>query len=187
MDQNELKMAIETEKKIRLTREQYDDVLSGLNELGAEFIGEEFEVNELYNGGKIERDKAVLRVRKIDKKTILTYKKQVRNEFGIKQHTEYETEVSDAEAIENIIKCLGFYMSLVYEKRRKTFHFRNVEIVLDELPFGLFMEIEGKITEIGMIEMLLGIEDFEAENDTYPILTLKLGVKKGGVIEARFN
>jgi adenylate cyclase, class 2 len=179
-------MSIETEKKYRLTKEQYEEVLQSLKELNGEFIREEFEVNLLYGGGILEDEKALLRVRKIGDKTILTYKKQIHNDLAIKQHIEHETEVANFEAIENIIKALGFQLGMVYEKRRQTWHLQNVEICLDELPFGLFMEIEGKISEIGLIEMLLELEDFEVENDTYPKLTFYRGTEKDGVIEARF-
>jgi len=34
--------------------------------------------------------------------------------------------------------------------------------------------------------MILGIEDFEVEQETYPRLTVRLGTKKDGVVEARF-
>ncbi len=180
-------MAIETEKKYRLTKEQYEEVSASLKELEAEFISTEFEVNQLYGGGILDDEEAVLRIRKIEHKTILTYKRKIQNHFGIKQHTEHETEVSDCEAMENIIKSLGFELGLIYEKRRQTWNLKNVEIVLDELPFGLFMEIEGKISEIGLIEMMLELEDFSVEYSTYPKLTYHLGIKKAGVIESRFS
>lgn len=179
-------MSIETEKKFRLTKSQYDELIEELKELNAEFIGEDFEVNELYGGGILEEEKALLRVRKVNEKTTLTYKKKLFNNLGVKQHTEYETEVADSQAIEHIIKSLGFGLGMVYEKRRKKYLLNNIEVVLDELPFGLFMEIEGKLTDIAMIEMLLGIEDFEVENHTYPKLTFHLGNEIDGVIEARF-
>lgn len=180
-------MPIETEKKFRLTEEQYNQLIADLKELKAEFSGEDFEINELYGGGILEEENALLRVRKINEKTILTYKRKLSNNLGVKQHTEYETEVADAEAIENIIKSLGFQLGMVYEKRRKKFLLNNIEVVLDELPFGLFMEIEGKLTEIAMIEMLLGLEDFTVENHTYPKLTFHLGKEINGIIEARFS
>jgi adenylate cyclase class 2 len=179
-------MAIETEKKYRLSKEQFAEVLNSLKDLNGEFIKEEFEVNLLYGGGILEKDRAILRVRKIDDKTILTYKKQIHNDLGVKQHTEFETEVSDADALENIIRVLGFRLLMLYEKKRQTWHLQNVEICLDELPFGLFMEVEGKLSEIGLIEMMLELEGFVVENDTYPKLTNKLGLEKDGVIEARF-
>ncbi len=75
---------------------------------------------------------------------------------------------------------------MIYEKRRKTWSFRNVEVVLDELPFGLFMEIEGSIQGITEAEMLLDAEDFKVELETYPRLTMKQGIQNGQIIEAKF-
>ena len=180
-------MAIEIEKKYRLNTRQYVRLSIVLEEIGAQFQGEDFEENTLYRGGVLDEKNAVLRVRKIADKTILTYKRRIQNEFDIKQQIEHETEIVDAEEIENIIENLGFVRSLVYEKRRHTWNFRQVEIVLDELPFGLFMEIEGSITAIAEAEMFLGAEDFAVEHETYPRLTAKYGKKNGELIEARFE
>ncbi len=81
---------------------------------------------------------------------------------------------------------MGLVKNLVYEKRRKTYKFRDVEIVLDELPFGFFMEIEGSFTAIAEAEMFIGAEDFEIEHETYPRLTARLGKQNGDAVEARF-
>ena len=180
-------MAIETEKKYRLTREQYEEIFTALAESGAEFKGEDFEENTLYGVGILNERRAVLRVRKIGGRTILTFKRRIQNDFDVKQQIEHETEVSDAEALEKILENLGFKPWLVYEKRRKIYKFRAVEVVLDELPFGLFMEIEGSITAIAEAEMLLDAEDFETEHETYPNLTTKYGVRRGDLVEARFE
>lgn len=179
-------MAIEIEKKYRLTDEQKQFVLNALSEFGAEFIREDFEENIIYRGGILAETGAVLRVRKTEDKTILTYKKRIQNEFNIKQQIEHETEVANADELEKIIESLGFVRVLVYEKRRRTWNFRAVEIVLDELPFGEFMEIEGAITAIAEAEMILGFEDFETEHATYPALSMQFGKKIESVIEARF-
>lgn len=179
-------MAIEIEKKYRLTEEQRELILENLREIGAEFVGEDFEENNIYGGGILIENNAILRIRKTQSKTILTYKKRINNEFAIKQQTEYETVVEDAEELQKIVESLGLLKVLVYEKRRKTWRFRAVEIVLDELPFGWFMEIEGSITAIAEAEMFLDAEDFEVENETYPSLTAKLGKRNGDFTEARF-
>lgn len=180
-------MSIEIEKKFILTKGQMEQLVKDLSELNAKFIGEDFEENILYQGGVLSEKSAVLRVRKIDKKTILTYKERILNETDIKHQLEFETEVKDADMIEKIIESLGFKDSFIYEKRRKTWKFRDVEVVLDELPFGLYMEIEGSIFGIREAELLLGAEDFETESDTYPGLTAKFGKKAGHLIEARFE
>ena len=95
-------MSIETEKKFQLNEEEFKRLEEMLEEFGAAFIGEDFEVNELYSGGILTDDNALLRVRKVNDKTILTYKRKLFSNLGVKQHTEYETEVTDAEAIEKL-------------------------------------------------------------------------------------
>ncbi len=179
-------MAIEIEKKFILSNDQREQVLENLKELGAEYIREDFEENTLYNGGILDEKRAVLRVRKIGDKTVLTYKQRIENAADVKQQIEYETVVEKAEEMEKIIESLGFNKVLIYEKRRQTWHFRTVEIVLDELPFGQYMEIEGSITAIVEAEMLLDIENLAVENETYPHLTQRFGVQKEKLIEARF-
>lgn len=180
-------MAIEIEKKHRLTAEQRERVLANLKEFGAEFQGEEFEINELYGNGLLKEKNAVLRIRKIENKTVLTYKQRLDSPTAIKHQIEHETVVADYEAIENIIENLGLRKFLIYEKRRQTWHLRNIEVLIDELPFGQFMEIEGSIANIGLAEEMLGATDFEAENETYPNLTKSFGSRKGELIEARFD
>jgi hypothetical protein len=59
--------------------------------------------------------------------------------------------------------------------------------VLDELPFGDYMEIEGSITGIREAEMLLDAQDLEPELETYPRLTAKMGSIVNGVMESRFE
>jgi adenylate cyclase class 2 len=180
-------MANEIEKKYRLSVVQRQEVLEALAEIGARFEGEDFEENILFSNPDLTVKRAVLRLRRIGEKTILTYKQRIENEFAIKQNTEYETEVADFDEIVKIIESLGFRRVLVYEKRRRTWKFRQVEIVLDELPFGLFMEIEGSVTTIAEAEMFLGAEDFEVEHTTYPNLTLLHGKQNGGLTESRFD
>ncbi len=180
-------MSIETEKKYRLKDQQRPDVVHSLQESNAEYVGREFEENTVYSSDSLREAKAILRIRKIGERTLLTYKRRIKNDLDVKQQTEHETEVADAAAAESIIAALGMTPALVYEKYRDTWKFRDVEIVIDELPFGLFMEIEGSITAIKEVELLLGIEEFETEHETYPRLTARLGEKNGNVIEARFK
>ena len=179
-------MAIETEIKYRLTEKQFESIQETLIEIEAEYVGEEFEENIIYSGEMLQSLNAILRIRKIDDKTILTFKKRLPNESGIKEQIEHETVVEDATEIKNIIESIGCEKRLVYEKRRKTWKFREIEVVLDKLPFGLFMEIEGTLLTIKEAEMFLGTDEFEVEHKTYPHLTNELGKTIDNCIEARF-
>lgn len=180
-------MSIEIEKKYRLEPGDRETVVAALNEEGAEFIGREFEENTIYSNESLRANGAIVRIRKTDKRSLLTFKRRIENQFDVKQQIEHETDIGDASAAEAIIAELGLKPFLVYEKYRDTWRFRSVEIVIDELPFGNFMEIEGSITEIKEAEMFLGIEGLAAEPETYPRLTAKLGEKTGEITEARFK
>lgn len=180
-------MGIEIEKKYRLDKKRLVELTAKLGELGAEFRSEVFEENYLHRGGDLEERGAVLRLRKIGDCTILTFKERLRNDSDIKHRIEHETEVADVDATERIIQALGYKLSVVYEKHRKTWHFLDVEVVLDELPFGLYMEIEGEVEEIEEAEKALEIQDLEPEPRGYPRLAVKYGTLVGDVSEARFE
>ena len=179
-------MPIEIEKKYRLSKKQREDILRRLPKLGARRKGEEFEVNTIYSGETLDLGRSVLRLRQIGKRGILTYKERFPTRSDIKHQREDETEVSDPEATELILDALGFTPALVYEKRRETWRLGKTEIVIDELPFGLFMEIEGEEQAIRDIESKLAIKRLRAESATYPQLTFIHGTKEDGVVESRF-
>jgi adenylate cyclase, class 2 len=179
-------MPIEIEKKYRLTKKQCEEVLWRLPKIGAKRKGEEFEVNTLYAGEKLDMGRAVLRLRRIGKRGILTYKERFPTRSTIKHQREDETLVEDPDAMELILTALGFTAALVYEKRRETWTLGKTEIVIDELPFGLFMEIEGTEQSIRDVESKLAIKRLRSETATYPQLTLKHGKDYSGVIESHF-
>lgn len=180
-------MSMETEKKYRLDAASKREVIRALEECGAEYVSREFEENVIYSSEILRGSDAAIRLRHVGDRTVLTYKRSVAAEMGVKQRIEHETRVEDAESIRSILNELQIEPALVYEKHRDTWKFRSVEVVLDELSFGSFMEIEGTITGIKEAEMMLGIEHLEAVHETYPALTARLGTRNGKMIEARFD
>jgi adenylate cyclase class 2 len=180
-------MAIEIEKKYRLTNKQYESVRTRLPEIGAKLQGEEFEENTVYEGKGLSVGRSVLRLRRVGDGAILTYKKRLPISSSVKHQREDETEVDDPEALNAILAALGFTPALVYEKRRATWLLGRTEIVIDELPFGLFMEIEGDERDIRAVETKLAVKNLKAENLTYPQLTVRNGKKSRGIIAARFK
>ncbi|HEY6805527.1 MAG TPA: class IV adenylate cyclase [Pyrinomonadaceae bacterium] len=180
-------MSIEIEKKYRLTDTTRGAVVEKLSALGIKSAGTVFEINSIYTNALLLEQDAIVRIRRIDERTILTFKKRFPSPAGIKHQLEEETDVEDAEALEAIFSYLGLHTSLVYEKRRQTWDYHDCEIALDELPFGWFMEIEGAEDQIKRIESELEITNLETEEATYPALTRQLGVLNGDVVEARFS
>jgi adenylate cyclase class 2 len=180
-------MAIEIEKKYRLDKKRLVELSKKLSDLGAEFVAETFEENYLHRGSVLDDRNAMLRLRRTGDVTLLTYKEKYREQTDYKHKIEFETIVSDVVATEGIIEKLGYRLSVVYEKHRKAYHLGKVEVVLDELPFGLYMEIEGEVDQIEKAEKLLGVLDLEPEPRGYSRLTTKYGTLVKGVWEARFT
>ena len=180
-------MGIEIEKKYRLTDAQREMLHGRLAAVGATAQGEEFEENTLYAGHGLESGSRVLRLRRVGGRAILTYKERFASASAIKQQREDETRVEDGDALDAILGALGYRPALVYEKRRTTWNVADVEVVVDVLPFGLFMEIEGAENSINEVERMLEISEVEAEHASYPELTARHGIKIEDRIEARFD
>ncbi|HET6669089.1 MAG TPA: class IV adenylate cyclase [Pyrinomonadaceae bacterium] len=178
-------MSIEIEKKYRLSEDQRKALVRRLAEIGATREGKAFEENVLYDGPELKQRNCVLRLRRVGGRTLLTFKERLPGVSPIKQQREEETEVENADTMHAILEALGYRPRVVYEKKRETWRLGTVEIVLDELPFGLFLEIEGSAAEIEATEESLAI-DLLAELATYPQLAAKEGKLRGNIIEARF-
>jgi adenylate cyclase, class 2 len=182
-------MNIEVEKKYRVTEGEAGRVRGLLREAGGRACGggAEFEVNTLYTGPGLEGGGRVLRLRRVGAGARLTFKERFASESGVKRNREEEIGVSDPEAASALLEALGYRPALVYEKRRETWRLGGVEVVLDELPFGWFVEIEGEELDILDAERRLELTTAEAVHETYPQLTLVHGLKSGDVVEARFQ
>jgi adenylate cyclase class 2 len=89
-----------------------------------------------------QREHRVLRLRR-DQSIRLTYKEGGRIQDGAFQRTEIEFGVADFDAAHQMLQALGFEVVFAYEKYRTTYELAGTEVMLDELPFGDFVEIEG--------------------------------------------
>lgn len=92
----------------------------------------------------LRRRECLLRLRQ-DNDVILTFKGLSEADAGseAKVREELEVTVSDLETAVAIFERLGYRPQQVYEKYRETFALDDVEIVLDEMPYGNFVELEG--------------------------------------------
>jgi len=116
-----------------------------LKSLGATLVQPRiFEINLRFDtrDGELNQGGRVLRLRQ-DAQAVLTYKgpSQPRQDVSIRQEIEFT--VSDFTAARHFLEALGFQVAVTYEKYRTTYMMETVEIVLDEMPFGDFIEIEG--------------------------------------------
>lgn len=117
-----------------------------LRGLGAELIQPRVhEVNLRFDtpDGRLKHAQEVLRLRQ-DEKVRLTFKgPALSQEREVSSRQEIEFEVSHFDNARLFLEALGYQVMVRYEKFRTTYQLVTVQIMLDEMPFGNFIEIEG--------------------------------------------
>ena len=92
--------------------------------------------------GSFRREGKVLRLRQ-DEEARITYKGAGLLSENVLSRPEFETTLGDFETGRKILESLGYVLVANYEKYRSTYELDNLHIMLDELPYGDFVEIEG--------------------------------------------
>jgi adenylate cyclase class 2 len=134
----------ETEVKFYV-RDLYQ-IKSRLKELGAHLLQERvLETNIRFDlpGTPLRAQGRVLRLRR-DTDARLTYKSASQKEEGVLSREEIEFVVEDFEKAKRFLEALGYQKLVYYEKYRATYQWNETLIMLDELPYGDFVEIEGE-------------------------------------------
>ncbi len=124
----------------------------------AKFKGRAFERTVRFDSKdkKLEKSGKFLRIRTGFEKTI-TFKKKIENK-NFKERIEIELEIDDEKKMAEILKNLGFNKILIMEKFREKWTLLDTEIVIDKLPMGLFIEIEGGEKAINKMIKLLELD-----------------------------
>lgn len=101
---------------------------------------------------------------------VLTLKLPARGEDTFKVREELEICLNDNRPMLAILQGLGFNIKAQYEKIREVWHYQNVEIVLDTLPFIQVVELEGNKNDICTAEQDLHLDLAEKTTDSYHAL-----------------
>lgn len=168
-------MHTEIEAKLKVDSPQ--EVERKLGEAGAEFIGEQLQVDTYFDDAdsSLKSGDQALRVRRQrtgpKEKTFLTYKGPKQKD-DFKKRQEIEIEVADGDSAEELLSELGYEKALVFEKRRKIWQLDDCVVCLDELPLlGIFVEIEGPDVErIADVQKKLGMSDLTHIVESYACL-----------------
>lgn len=122
---------------------------------------------------RLEREHRGLRLRQ-DSTNTITFKGPTSHSDGIRVRTEIETRVDDFSRARLLLEALGYVVTFEYEKYRTTYALAGTRIMLDELPYGDFIEIEGDPQSIKVVAGQLGLRWEAAIQDSYPGLFEKL-------------
>ncbi len=110
----------------------------------------------------------VLRLRQ-DSAARLTYKGPAQTPLnaGVQARFEAEVTVSDYDTMAVILAQLGYRPYMTYEKYRTTYGLDGVEVLLDEMPFGHFVEVEGDPDRIEGVITRLGLAESPRFAESY--------------------
>jgi adenylate cyclase class 2 len=153
----EIMAQLETEIKFFLT--DLPSIRQRILDLGAESRGRFFESNVRFEapGQALKKKKSLLRLRR-DQKAKLTFKSTLPEpDYQFKIMRELEVEVSDFDTMHSILEELGFHHEQVYEKWRETLVLEQTHFCLDTMPYGDFLEIEGRKQDIKNFTTQLGL------------------------------
>jgi adenylate cyclase class 2 len=153
---------VEIEVKIKIS--DIEETVSKITQLGAHLHKErQFETNTLYDfpSRSLYQKKQALRIRKINKKTFLTFKGPPQKSRKFKVREEFETEVKNEKKLKQIMKSIGLVPSFKYEKFRSVYRQKKLKICLDETSIGNFLELEGERGEIVRAAKALGFSKKE--------------------------
>ncbi len=153
---------VEIEVKIRI--DNIKNLREKILKLGAKLEKERFyEENTLYDfpSKPLYKKRQALRLRRMNKKSFLTFKGPPQKSRKFKIREEYETEVKNEKQLRKILKSLGFMPIFNYEKHRTVYRKKNLKISLDEMSIGNFIELEGQREEIVKFAEALGVSKKE--------------------------
>jgi adenylate cyclase class 2 len=162
-------MAAYTETETKLYCPDLSAIARKLLLAGAKLVTPRvFERNVRYENAdeSLTENGIVMRLRQ-DYRARLTYKGPAQIAEGIMQRYEAEVEVSDFDAMHAILLGLGYHPHMIYEKYRTTYELDETEIVLDEMPYGNFVEIEGEAAAIERVIQTLGVSEAKRYGNSY--------------------
>ena len=151
------------ETEVKLYTPELGPIRERLEAIGAALtVPRVYEYNVRYDlpDMRLTNNAIVLRLRR-DNRIRLTYKGPQQLIRGVGVREELEVDVSDFEVMEKILYRLGYTVGMAYEKYRTTYELGGAEVVLDEMPFGNFVEIEGDFASINTALTQLELQDAE--------------------------
>lgn len=137
-----------------------------------------FEDNQLFDDAQqaLARSDRMLRLRqRVPGGWCVTYKGARSVVDGVRSRPERELQIDDGQAFVAILAGLGLTPAFRYQKFREAWRLGEVEIVLDETPVGVFLELEGAPQDLPDVARALGYTRADFMSASYVELYLAAG------------
>ena len=158
-----------TEKQVKYKINNFDYISKRLIEIEAIFIGGFMEKTIRYDNDDLKCSNNGIFIRtKSGMKNVLTLKEIPTDSSNTSfERITTEVEVDNINKIGYILEKIGLTKKFIMEKYRLFFKCDNVDILIDELPFGIYLEIKGEDNEINRITKMLNIDETDLIKMTY--------------------
>lgn len=158
-----------TEKQVKYKINNFDYISKRLIEIEAIFIGGFMEKTIRYDNDDLKYSNNGIFIRtKSGMKNVLTLKEIPTDSSNTSfERITTEIEVDNINKIGYILEKIGLTKKFIMEKYRLFFKYDNVDILIDELPFGIYLEIKGEDNEINRVTKMLNIDEADLIKMTY--------------------
>jgi adenylate cyclase, class 2 len=139
--------ALDQETEVKFCLRNMAEIEKGLHLIGARPVQPRtHELNLRFDtpAADLARERQVLRLRQ-DASVRMTYKDATNIVDGAQTRREIEVQVADMDSARRFLEALGYSVAFQYEKYRTTYELEGAQVMLDELPYGNFVEIEGPL------------------------------------------
>lgn len=131
-----------------------------------------FEDNLIFDDaqGTLTDSGQLLRLRSSRGEHLLTFKhpmEQTEEGTLYKVRQEHQTYVSDPDEARLLLESLGYRLIYRYQKYRQHYGLDDIVVVIDEIPFGSFLELEGPPAGIDRVASALGFGPESYVRETY--------------------
>lgn len=168
---------LEIEVKFRV--DNPGKIIEKLDQLGAKKVDEGFERNLKFDkDGQLMKAGSLLRLRSYAGKANITYKKRLPSEKFMMRE-EIILNIDSFERGKKLLEAIGFKQDFIYEKKRQTWEYNEVGILVDVVTIGNFIEIEGTKEKIAETAGKLGLDMRDAVPLSYGELFVEHCKAKG--------
>ena len=136
------------------------DLREHFETLGIQSQKRVFESNRTFDDAEqsLRQRRMLLRLRQDDAATLTLKTPADTPSSDFKILHEVETRVSDIAGMEAILEAIGYRVARRYEKWRETLLWGDLVLCIDEMPFGVFLELEGPGDTIQRMAGDLGLD-----------------------------
>lgn len=160
---------VEKDVQVKIKLSDFQRTKKFLISKGAIFLGSWKEKTIRFDTEEqiLKKNGKFLRI-KIGNQNVVTLKETENNEKNkFFESTNRQFEIDDVESFCYILKRIGFSKNYIMEKYRLAWMYKGIEFYIDELPFGVFMELKGEKQEINKMLKLLNVKSEDLIKSTY--------------------